>query len=372
MTGDLPRRTRWAIVGAGFAGGATAWALGRAGLGPGVLLEQEGIFGYHASGRNAALLRLAESDPLILTLALRSLGHLRNLASDAGPLVDTTGGLTLAGPKGSEELDEHRAHFQQAGVNAISLTPAEARPRFPLLRAVAFDAAMLCPDEGVIDIHGLLTLYLRKAREAGFALQTNCRVEDLLVEAGRVTGVQTTRGEVRADAVVDASGAWAGRLGKGARALPLTPLRRHLLVTGPPDAGVGRSPYAWHEDAGFYFRPEGDGLLFSPCDETVMPPGDPPTDPAALDLLAEKLGRSAPSFTDLPVRRSWACLRTFAPDRHPLLGPDPDLPGLFHVSGLGGFGAGTSAAIGELAALVLAGRSPDWIDAARVAPRRAL
>ncbi len=371
MTGDLPRRTRWVIVGAGFAGGATAWALGRDGLGPGVILEQEAIDGYHASGRTAALRRLAESDPIVMALALRALGHLRALETESAPLVAATGGLTLAGHEGSARLEQDRAHFQRAGIESTPLTPAEARERFPLLRAVSFHAAMLCPAEGVIDIHGLLTLYLRQAREAGFTLHTNCRVEDLVIEAGRVTGVHTTQGEVRADAVVDASGAWAGRLGKGDAALPLTPLRRHLFVTGPPPAGAGRAPYVWHEDTGFYFRPEGDGLLFSPCDETKMPPGEPPTDPAALDLLAEKLARSAPAFTDLPIRRSWACLRTFTPDRHPLIGPDSVLPGLFHVSGLGGFGAGTSAAVGELAALVLSGRRPDWIDVAAVAPGRA-
>jgi D-arginine dehydrogenase len=101
-----------------------------------------------------------------------------------------------------------------------------------------------------------------------------------------------------------------------------------------------------------------------------MPAGDPPTDPAALDLLAEKLSRWAPVLTDLPIRRSWACLRTFSPDRHPIIGPDPELAGLFHVSGLGGFGAGTSAAIGELAATLLVGRTPDWVAASTVAPGR--
>jgi D-arginine dehydrogenase len=194
------------------------------------------------------------------------------------------------------------------------------------------------------------------------------------VEGGRVTGVDTARGRVRADLVVDAGGAWAGRLGRdpsgAGSALPLQALRRHLFVTGSPAGGHRRSPYAWIEDAAFYFRPEGDGLLFSPCDETPMAAGDPPTDPAAADLLAEKLSRHAPAFTDLPVRRTWACLRTFAPDRRPIIGPDPDLPGLFHVSGLGGFGMGASAAVGELAAALIAGERPDWIDASLVSPTR--
>jgi D-arginine dehydrogenase len=367
---DLPRRTRYAIVGAGFAGGATAWALGRAGLGPGVVVEQESIYGFHASGRNAALLRLAEEDPLVRTLALRSHHHLRTLTADSGPVLEARGGLTLAGLQASARLGEHHELFGEGGLETRLWSPTEARARWPLLEAVEFDTALFCPTEAVIDIHGLLTTYLRQAGNAGFTLHTNCRVDGLLTECGRVAGLETTRGPVRADLVVDASGAWAGHLGRTAQPLPLAPFRRHLFVTGPPSGGQGLCSFTWHEDGGFYFRPEGDGLLMSPCDETPMPAGDPPTDPAALDLLAEKLSRWAPALTGLPIRRSWACLRTFAPDRRPLIGPDPALAGLFHVSGLGGFGAGTSAAVGELAATILAGRVPDWIDASAVAPGR--
>ena len=367
---DLPNRTRWAIVGAGFAGSATAWALGRAGLGPGVIVEQEAIYGFHASGKNAAMLRLAEEDPLILTLALRSHRHLQALPAAPDPLVGSGGGLTLADASLVHELEASHEVYRQRRLETALLGAEEARARFPLLRSVRFDTALFCPSEGVIDIHSLLSFYLRQARDAGFTLHTGCRVDDLLIEGGRVTGFETTRGTVRADVVVDASGAWAGHLGRATHPLPLTPFRRHLFVTGPLAGGRVPSPFAWHQDGAFYFRPEGDGLLMSPCDQTPMPAGDPPTDPAALDSLAEKLLQWAPNLTDLPIRRSWACLRTFAPDVHPIIGPDPKLAGLFHVSGLDGFGAGTSAAVGELAATLLTGRMPDWIAASEVSPGR--
>ena len=235
---------------------------------------------------------------------------------------------------------------------------------------MGFDAALWCPDEGVVDIHALLTRFLAGARAGGFQLRTRCAADELILAGGRVAGVRTALGDIRADAVVDASGAWAGRLGRETKPLPLRALRRHLFVTGGTGAPLEGAPYAWVEDAGFYFRPEGDGLLFSPCDETEMPPGDPPTDPSAAELLAAKLERHAPSFSELPLRRGWACLRTFAADRRPFIGWDASVPGLFHVSGLGGFGMGSSAAIGELAATLLQGREPDWIDPARVAPTR--
>ena len=71
------QHTRWIVVGAGFAGAATAWALARAGLGPGLILEQEPSFGTHASGRNAALVKLSESDDVVRTLVTRSLKAIR-------------------------------------------------------------------------------------------------------------------------------------------------------------------------------------------------------------------------------------------------------------------------------------------------------
>jgi glycine/D-amino acid oxidase-like deaminating enzyme len=375
MAAPLPDRVPVVIVGAGFAGAATAWALAQRGFGTGAILEQEETYGFHASGRNAAILRLVESDPVIRVLAARSARHIRKLETTPEPLLGIPGGLTLGSEGVRHELEaQFEATRSDEDLRTEMLTAAAARSRFPLLEAVAFDVAVFCPAEAIVDIHALLTRYLHDARKSGFSLHTRCTVREVTVEGGRVTGVETDRGSVRADVVVEAGGAWAGRLervaGAAGKPLPLQPLRRHLFVTGPPAGGHRRSPFAWLEDAAFYFRPEGDGLLFSPCDETPMAAGDPPTDPAATDLLAEKLSRRAPAFTDLPIRRSWACLRTFAPDRRPIIGPDPDLPGLFHVSGLGGFGMGTSAAVGELAASLIAGERPDWIDVATVSPAR--
>ena len=371
MKEPLPSSTRIAIVGAGFAGAATAWALGRLGLGPGVILEQEIGYGMHASGKNAALLRLAEADPIVLPLSLLSFDRIRRFSREAEePLFQETGGLTLAGSDAAARLEhEHRA-LRDAGLMTFLLSSAEARERFPLLAGVDFAAALWCPSEGVVDIHALLTRFVHDARETGFRLFTECAAEALVTEAGRVAGVRTNRGEIRAELVVDASGAWAGRLGRATTPLPLRPLRRHLFVSGAPYGDLTDLPFAWHEDAAFYFRPEGDGLLFSPCDETPAAPGEAVTDPAAAELLAEKLTRHAPGFADLPLKRSWACLRTFAPDRKPVIGPDPDRPGLFHVSGLGGFGMTTSAAVGELAAALITGNRADWIDLSMVLPRR--
>lgn len=367
---DLPPSTGIVIVGAGFAGAATAWSLGRAGLGPGVVVEREGSWGVHASGRNAAMVRLAESDPVAGVLAHRSLPALREIDREIGGVLQQVGGLTLAGERGVAEVVALHDALQRAGVPVERLSPRTARERFAFLKHARFATALWCADDGVVDIHGLLGYYLARARENGFALHTACSAEALIVEGGRVRGVRTSRGEVRADIVVDAGGAWAGRLAGAAAPLPLQALRRHLFVSAPAADVTPDAPIVWIEDEALYFRPESGGLLLSPCDETPWPPGPPPIDAAAAQLLAEKMARAVPGFADLAIRRQWACLRTFAPDRRPTIGPDPRLPGLMHVSGLGGFGMMCSAAVGELAADLIAGRKPEWIDPALVAPAR--
>lgn len=368
------QHTRWIIVGAGFAGAATAWALARAGLGPGLILEQEPSFGTHASGRNAALVKLSEGDDIVRTLVTRSLRAIRAIEPADEPLVRRTGGLALASTDHSvHELETVRDGLARDGAPAHLLARDAACRQLPFLDLFEFKTALWSPDDGVADIHALLVRYLELAREGGFKLRTNTRVEEIVVEAGRAVGVRTDANEeIRADIIIDGSGAWAGRLGRPASPLALTPMRRHLFVSAALDFVRAGQPFAWLEDAGLYFRPEGDGLLLSPCDETAMPAGLPPTDPAAAELLAEKLGRAAPSLSDLAIRRQWACLRTFSVDRRPLIGHDPQVPGLFHVSGLGGFGMMCSAAIGELAATLLAGQPVDWIDPSIVAPARLL
>lgn len=357
------------IVGAGVAGASTAWALGRAGAGPGLILEREPMYGAHASGRNAGIVRLTEDDPMIRALARRSIEHLSGVEHEGRPIMRRTGGVTLAPAGAGGALAPLCDGLREEGIDGTEVqTAACARARFPCLRDFEFEAALWCPAEGVVDVHALLTHYLQEARGCGFSVRPRSGVDGLLVEGGRVAGVRTGDEEIRAEIVVDASGAWAGQL--GAAPLPLQPFRRHLCTTGPAEGWERESPYVWVWESEFYCRPEADGLLMSPCDATPLPASTPAADPAIGELLAAKLARHAPGLLELPLRRSWPCLRTFAPDHRPFVGADPSLAGLYHVSGLGGFGMMTSAAVGELAAAAILGRRVDWIDPAAVSPAR--
>jgi len=369
LRGRAPSEVDIVVIGAGFAGASTAAALARTGLTNGLILERESLPGSHASGRNAAMARQLEANPVLLKLGVEGVSRLHAKQVDQRPVLEQTGGLYLFNGK-SDRAVELQAGLNEYCVPCELLSAKNARQRFPFLSRFEFDHTLFCPTDGIVDIHGLLTDLLAEAGHAGFEMMTDCACESMILKGSVVCGVRTPHGDIKARTVVDAAGAWAGFFGRERAPLPLRRLRRHLFVTGDSSLVPRDAPIVWDLDAGYYVRPEGGGLLLCPCDETEHPPAEPTVDPEAEDLLVDKLLKHAPGLADVTVRRSWACLRTFAPDRLPIIGWDPEIGGLFHVSALGGFGVTTSLAIGEIASALIHGGEVGWIEVDSFSARR--
>jgi D-arginine dehydrogenase len=344
---------RAVIVGAGFAGGSTAFHLARRGIGRVVVVERERRAGVHSSGRNAAMVRQVVAEPAIAGLARQGARAIQALSSAPEPVeFRARGSLLLASGARLETLRREADLAREAGLPAEWWSRAQAVARVPVLSGADFEGGCFCPSDGVVDIAALLQHYLRGAEESGAQVVLGEEAVELVVEGGKVAGIRTGDVVVRAPAVVDAAGAWAGRLGAeaGGLRIPMRALRRHLVFTGRFPRASPDWPFVWDVAHEVYFRPESDGLLLSPCDESECAPGIPEVDPAAIELLSEKVRRHLPGLGDLPVARSWAGLRSFAPDGRFVIGPDPALPGLFWAAGLGGHGVTSSAGVGALAA----------------------
>ena len=356
------------IVGAGFAGAATAWWLRRLGVDSVLLLEQEQVPGAHASGKNAGMARQAVPEPIQCLLAARSVSFFK--APPDGftqtPLFAENGGLFLGPEPDDPRLEQLRHNAMASGVFTYFGERLEAIERAPVLQDAPFHSALICPTDGLVDIHSLLSAFLR-----GSALRTGARVQGFESSGGRLTAVKTGDGSIRCEHVVLAAGAWSHQLGglAGGLPVPVTPRRRHLIHSGPIPWADPLWPYVWCLNPEVYFRPESGGFLLSPCDEAVFQPGSPPTDPEAPLWLASRLSEAVPRMSSIPVARSWSELRSFTPDGEFCIGPDPMRPNLFWVCGLGGHGMTTSAAVGELAAQLITGSDP-FLDPAPMAPGR--
>lgn len=360
----MPARARVVIIGGGLAGMATAHALVAAGVDDVLVLEREVTCGYHASGRNAALGRQLTEDDVVTAFTMRGAAFLRNPPagfSDTRLWVET-GSVLLVDDAGELARMCDRARRWELAHEVIDGRALAAR--WPVLDGVPMAGGVCFPTDGVIDVHALLQGFQRGARGRGAAVEVECEVLDIRgADARPGTGacrVRTTRGEIVCDCVIVAAGAWAEELGRGAGGRPAryAPIKRHLFVTeavpGLPRAEERRAPFVWHVGAReFYVRPEGAGYLLSGCDETEVAPCNAVPTPGAREALAEKLAPLAPRLAELGIARGWACLRTFAPDRRPVIGWDADAPALFWVAGLGGHGATGSAAVGQHAATLV-------------------
>ncbi len=189
---------------------------------------------------------------------------------------------------------------------------------------------------------------------------------------GRVLGVETSDGFLEASKVVIANGGWASASNTfSGYALPLTPYRRHLLVTEPLAQVNQRWPVLWVVGEEFYFRPESGGLLMSGCDTVkVIPEQGEVTDHSEIERIAVKAARWLPSLADARVARAWAGMRTFAPDDLFVIGKDPRLQGLYWVAGLGGHGITCAPVVGNMAADCIVDGKSNHPAAAAFAPDR--
>lgn len=339
------------VVGAGMVGASVAYELAPAARV--CLIEGETRPGLHSTGRSAALFAPSYGGREIRAITRASRAFFDRPPAGFGehPLLQPRGFLCIARPDQRGRLDAMVAAIRASGGALAPMDVQEAMARVPLLRGGHLAAAAFDAEAMDIDVHSLHQGFLRGARAAGAELVTAGPVTQARRRNG-VWSVELQGVSVSAPVLINAAGAWADQIGKlcGARELGLQPLRRTaILVDAPEGVDIRHWPLVIDADEQFYFKPDAGKLLLSPADETPSPPCD--AQPEELDV-AIGVDRVEAAL-NLEVRRishRWAGLRTFAPDRVPVLGFDAELPGFFWCAGQGGYGIQTAPAMARTAA----------------------
>ena len=346
-------------MGAGFAGAATAFHLSELFSGSILVVETGNQPGLHASGLNASMvIQAAQSKPVRqLFAASRSFYQQHTRATG----FNQTGSLLL-GSSGVLEGLQDPALF-----DSEIRPPAETRRQVPLLEGHAFEAALWTPSDGVMNIRRILHYYIETASRRGVTFRYYLGVRE--IRNGRRFAVSTTGEPITAGRVINAAGAWSGRVGQaaGASAISLRTFKRHLFLLKSQVRVDPDSPSVWNLEKDFYFRPRSDGILFCVCDAELSDRLEPDLDPEVQQYLAEVLWKELPALKDAEGDQAWCCFRTFTSDGLPLIGPDPSLPAFYWVCGLAGYGMSASWEIGRLAALSITGddRVPSQFDPGR-------
>jgi D-arginine dehydrogenase len=357
----------FAVIGAGMAGASIAAEL--APHAKVLVLEGEDAPGYHSTGRSAAFWEECYGGPGLVPLTLPSGTYLREHG-----FLSQRGALYIGRGKDRGALDDFERRFAGTGVTIERIGGAAVASHVPTIREEWCDALYepACAD---IDVAGLHQHYLKALKQGGAQLACRARVERLERERGgwRIT---TARGETyRAQRIVNAAGAWADGIARlaGAQPLGIDPLRRTVAVLRVEPEAPADMPLVLDISGTFYFKSDNGRLWLSPHDEIPSDPCDAAPEEIDVATAIDRFER-ATTWRIAAVERRWAGLRSFAPDRLPVYGPDPEVPGFHWFAGQGGFGIQTAPAAARLGAQVMLGHEPDAltraIDPARYAPQR--
>ncbi len=365
------------VIGGGMAGVSAAACL--APKGRTLLLERETALGTHATGRSAAMFYQNYGAAPVRALSRASLPFY--LAPPTGfgptPLLKRTGVLTTALPEDEALFEAYLADPDRATA-ARFISPAEACAKVSILYPDRVSKALFEADAYDLEVDLILQGFRRQARAAGAELRTGA--EALAIERDAPGGwrVETEAGEIRAQVLINAAGAWADTVAQRAGVAPLgVAPKRRTAFTVPLPRGVDTRGWPMVVDVreSYYFKPDAGAMLISLADEAESEPCDAWACDEDVALAVERVQQVAA----LPVPRvisQWAGLRSFAPDRVVVVGFDPAASGFFWLAGQGGYGIQTAPAMSRLCA-ALASREavPDdlveaGLDLRAVSPTR--
>lgn len=355
-----------AIIGAGIGGASLAANLG--GDLKVAILEAEAFPGYHTSGRSAAFYSESYGGPAVQPLTTASLHYFQTAETESGEawLGKRRGALYVGQARQREALSRMRSLFPAVEMQLIG--PQQVARHAPMLRPEWTAGGLWEPGVRDINTATMHQAFLRAFRRKGGVLKTGWRVTSLAREADGWR-IASATAEISARVVVNAAGAWADEIARlaGIAPIDLAPLRRTLVVLRVPQAEYrADAPLVLDVDGSFYFKPDAGTYWISPHDETPSVPCD--AQPEELDVaIALDRMEQATTLTIARPERSWAGLRSFAPDRAPVYGFEDGVAGFFWCAGQGGFGMQTAPAAGALCASLIVGAPlPEPLQAAGV------
>ncbi|MEO8586303.1 MAG: FAD-dependent oxidoreductase [Acidobacteriota bacterium] len=364
-----------AIIGAGVIGCSVAFHLARLGCTNVLLIDKEPLPGSGSTSKANGGIRAQFTTDINIAMSLASMDILDALEDEIGepPVYRKAGYLFLTGDQARFSAMTTAAAFQEArGVSVEVLDAAEVRARAPYA-AGEIAGGTFGPRDGFIDPGALTNFFLREATRAGVRTRYGAHVTAIDRDGSGAFRLTTAAGDFRASTVVDAAGPFAGRVAALLGVdVPVVPVRRHLLLSGPCPALPPEIPMTIDADTGVLIRREGSRVLIAYSNPDEPPGFNFAFDPEFPLRMAAQLDARFPAVGDagLDIKRSWAGLYEVTPDHHAILGPVAGVPGFLVVAGFSGHGIMHAPAAGRAAAeMLLRGRS-ESVDVAGLSLER--
>jgi sarcosine oxidase subunit beta len=358
---DLPRRASVVIIGGGIMGVSTAYQLAAAGVTDVVLVDADSL-GAGSTSKAAGGVRAQFSDTINIRLALRSLRTFETFGEQFGQEIDfhQVGYLFLLDSAADVSSFEAAVKSQnELGVPSRMISVEEAAQRSPLVSTEGLLAATFCPTDGYCTPESVVLGYATSARRLGARLIPHCQVTGIRTRDGRITAVVTAAGEVSTGTVICAAGPWSRQVGEWAGVdLPVTPLRRQVVITERVDGLDPLMPFTIDFGTSFYFHGEGDGLLLGMSDPHETPGFALGRSDDWLPGLAEVMEHRAPALAEVGIASGWAGLYEMTPDHNALIGEAGSVSRFLYATGFSGHGFLMGPAVGEVMRDLYLGRRP--------------
>ncbi len=362
------------VIGAGVQGASLAFHLASRGVG--VVVVEKGTAASGATGRSSGLVRVYYDLLAEARLAWESCGWFADweerVGGDCG--FTRTGFIWIEPAERTERVRANSASHRAMGVDSLVLEADGIRALFPALD-VADEVAAYEPASGFADPFMTAAGFLAAAKVRGARLVPGAEVTAIRTAGGRVQGVDTNRGSVDAPVIVNAAGAWAGRVAALVDLeIPVRVWRHDTGYLGVPSTVARPIPVVIDNANGMYFRPEGADMVLIGLEDDNQMGGSPDRDtsearPDFRDRAAERIIRRIPDLIDGTFRTSHSGQDGLTPDQRPMLGAmGPD--GFYLDCGHSGTGFKTAPAVGlGMAELILDG-APRSVDLAPFEPGR--
>jgi heterotetrameric sarcosine oxidase gamma subunit len=356
----LPERARVVIIGGGVTGCSIAYHLAKLGWSDVVLLERAQLTSgttWHAAGLLTTL-RDTETQTRLASYTQELYRRLEAETGQATGLIEC-GSIQLAlTPAKAEEMRRGFRAAQSFGIECEEIGPADVQRLWPLAHVGDVEAAFHFPKDGRANPTDITRALARGARNGGVRIVENCPVTAIERAGGRVVAVETARGRIAADVVVNCAGMWAREVGLLAGVdVPLQAAEHYYLISEPV-AGVhpqlpilrdpGRSAYI-REEAGkimvgiFEAVAKPWNVAGIPADFTF---GEIPPDWDRMQPHLERAIERVPILANTGIKVLFCGPESFTADHNYLMGEAPNLKGFFVAAGFNSLGILSGGGVG--------------------------
>jgi sarcosine dehydrogenase len=370
---ELPTTAKAVIIGGGIIGCSTAYHLGKLGWTDTVLLERKKLTSgttFHAAGLVGQLRTSAN----ITQLLGYSVDLYDRLAKETG--IETgwkrNGGLRLAcNEERWTEVKRQATTAHSFGLEMHLLTPQEAQDLWPLMAIDDLVGAAFLPTDGQANPSDITQSLAKGARMTGVKIVEDTPVTRIIVEDGRITGVETPSGIITCEKVVLCCGQWTRTLAASVGVnVPLVSVEHQYMITEKIPGITPGLPTLRDPDRLTYWKEDVGGLVMGGYEpnpvawaENGIPEG------FHYELLTSNFDHFE-QFMDLAIGRVPALEtagikqllngpESFTPDGNFILGEAPELRNLFVGAGFNAFGIASGGGAGmALAEWVAKGAAP--------------